>query len=211
MPSTDAVLFDMLTTKFNVPEEEITPEATMDELDIDSLALAELALALREESGVKIEDHEATKDHDGRPAHRDPRRQARHSLGPVTRTSRAIAVTGLGMITPAGDGSATTWAGVRLGTATAARDTQLKGMPVDFSCRVPDSADPAARIGRKSWRIPRFAQLAVVAAREAVADAGLDPRTWDGARVAVIIGSGLAGVSHLEEQTLRLHQAGPER
>ncbi|MFJ5984553.1 beta-ketoacyl-[acyl-carrier-protein] synthase family protein [Lentzea sp. NPDC092896] len=129
----------------------------------------------------------------------------------MTTGSPAIAVTGLGMITPAGDGCPATWAGVRGGVSTAATDTQLKGMPVDFSCRVPDSADPAPRIGRKSWRMPRFAQLAVVAAREAVADAGLDPATWDGARVAVVIGSGLAGVSHLEEQTLRLHQAGPER
>ncbi|MET1072145.1 MAG: phosphopantetheine-binding protein [Umezawaea sp.] len=62
MPSTDAVLFDLLATKFDVPEQEITPEATMDELDIDSLALAELALALEERIGVKIEDHEAGKD-----------------------------------------------------------------------------------------------------------------------------------------------------
>ena len=129
----------------------------------------------------------------------------------MTATSRAIAVTGLGMTTPAGGDGATTWEGVRRGLATADRDTQLKGMPVDFSCRVPESADPAARIGRKSWRMPRFAQLAVVAAREAVADAGLDPATWDGTRVAVVIGSGLAGVAHLEEQTLRLHQSGPER
>jgi len=62
MSSTDAVLFDLLTTRFNVPEREITPESTMDELDIDSLALAELALALQEEVGARIEDHEANKD-----------------------------------------------------------------------------------------------------------------------------------------------------
>ena len=62
MSSTDAVLFEILTTKFDVPEREITPGSTMDELDIDSLALAELALALQDRVGVKIEDHEADKD-----------------------------------------------------------------------------------------------------------------------------------------------------
>lgn len=129
----------------------------------------------------------------------------------MTPRPRAISVTCLGMITPAGDGRDAAWAGVRRGVSTAATDTELKGLPVDFSCRLPDSCDPAPRIGRKSWRMPRFAQLAVVAAREAVADAGLDPQSWDGTRVAVIIGSGLAGAGHLEEQTLRLHQAGPER
>ncbi|WNV88951.1 phosphopantetheine-binding protein [Umezawaea sp. Da 62-37] len=59
MTSTDAVLFDLLTTKFDVPEQEVVPEATMEELDIDSLALAELALALQERTGVEVEDHEA--------------------------------------------------------------------------------------------------------------------------------------------------------
>ena len=46
----------------------------------------------------------------------------------------------------------------------------------------------------------RFVQLALVAAREAVADAGLDPTGWDGARVAVVIGCGLGGVSTWERQ-----------
>jgi acyl carrier protein len=62
MSSTDAVLIDLLTTKFNVPEREITPGSTMDDLDIDSLALAELALALQEQVGVKISDQEAARD-----------------------------------------------------------------------------------------------------------------------------------------------------
>jgi acyl carrier protein len=60
--STDAVLFDVLTTKFNVPEREITPGSTMDDLDTDSLALAEPALALQDRVGVRIEGHEADED-----------------------------------------------------------------------------------------------------------------------------------------------------
>ncbi|MFC8130927.1 beta-ketoacyl-[acyl-carrier-protein] synthase family protein [Streptomyces sp. NPDC057302] len=123
----------------------------------------------------------------------------------MTTDGRAVAVTGLGLITPAGVGRDATWEGVLRGESAAAQDHQLKGLPVDFSCRVPAMTPEQGRIGGgKAWRMGRFSQLAVLAAREAVADAGLDPTTWDGARVAVVIGSGLAGAAHLEEQTLRL-------
>ncbi|GAA1913871.1 beta-ketoacyl-[acyl-carrier-protein] synthase family protein [Streptomyces durmitorensis] len=128
----------------------------------------------------------------------------------MTADNRAVAVTGLGLITPAGVGRDATWTGVLRGASTAARDPQLKELPVDFSCRIPEMTPEQARIGGgKAWRMGRFSQLAVLAAREAVADAGLDPVHWDGARVAVVIGSGLAGAAHLEEQTLRM-QAGPD-
>ncbi|MCY0925538.1 beta-ketoacyl-[acyl-carrier-protein] synthase family protein [Streptomyces sp. H27-H1] len=124
---------------------------------------------------------------------------------------RAVAVTGLGMITPAGIGREDTWAGVLRARSTAATDPELKDCPVDFACRIPAMTPEQGRIGGgKAWRMGRFTQLAVLAAREAVADAGLDPTSWDGARVAVVIGSGLAGAAHLETQTLRHHQSGPD-
>jgi 3-oxoacyl-[acyl-carrier-protein] synthase II len=122
-----------------------------------------------------------------------------------------VSVTGLGLITPAGVGREATWEGVLSGRSTAATDPELKGCAVDLSCRIPLMTPEQARIGGgKAWRMGRFSQLAVLAAREAVADAGLDPAGWDGARVAVVIGSGLAGAAHLEDQTLRHHQGGPE-
>lgn len=128
----------------------------------------------------------------------------------MTASRRAVAITGLGLITPAGVGREETWTGVLRGESTAAHDPLLKELPVDFSCRIPTMTPQQGRIGGgKAWRMGRFSQLAVLAAREAVADAGLDPTSWDGGRVAVVIGSGLAGAAHLEEQTLRL-QSGPD-
>ncbi|MBK3578381.1 beta-ketoacyl-[acyl-carrier-protein] synthase family protein [Streptomyces sp. MBT65] len=122
-----------------------------------------------------------------------------------------VSITGLGLITPAGVGREATWEGVLSGRSAAATDPELKGCAVDLSCRIPLMTPEQARIGGgKAWRMGRFSQLAVLAAREAVADAGLDPAGWDGARVAVVIGSGLAGAVHLEDQTIRHHQGGPE-
>jgi 3-oxoacyl-[acyl-carrier-protein] synthase II len=122
------------------------------------------------------------------------------------------AVTGLGMVTPAGVGTAATWDLVRAGAATAASaDPELAGLPTDFSCRVPDF-DPDALIGRRTaWRLDRCSQLAIVAAREAVADAGLDPAGWDGARVGVVLGSGMGGASTWERQHRTLLAHGPAR
>ncbi|GAB3948705.1 beta-ketoacyl-[acyl-carrier-protein] synthase family protein [Streptomyces sparsus] len=122
-----------------------------------------------------------------------------------------VAVTGLGLVTPAGADAETTWTAVCRGVGTAAPDPALTGLPVDFSCRVPLPAGTLdQRIGRAAWRMSRNAKLAVLAAREAVHDAGLDPATWNGARVAVVIGCGLgAGAVH-EEQAGRLENLGAD-
>jgi beta-ketoacyl-acyl-carrier-protein synthase II len=122
-----------------------------------------------------------------------------------------IAVTGLGLLSAAGKGVAASWEGVLAGVSPAAPDPNLAGIPVDFSCRVPDF-DATAELGRKAARrLDRFVQLGIVAAREAVADAGLDPGSWDGPRVGVVIGCGMGGAETWEAQHRRLLEHGPER
>jgi len=111
-----------------------------------------------------------------------------------------VAITGLGLVTPAGIGAAASWQGILAARPAATRDARLAGMPVDFTCRVP-GFDADALLGRRlAWRLDRYSQLALVAAREAVADAGWDPRTWDGARVGVVIGNALGGTATYERQ-----------
>ncbi len=119
-----------------------------------------------------------------------------------------IAITGLGAVTPAGVGVDATWRGVCEGRPTAVTDPALSGLPVDFSCRVPDF-EPSVG-GRQLWRLDRFTTLALTAADEAVRDAGLDPASWDGARVGVVVGCGLGGAWTWEAQHRRLTAQGPE-
>jgi beta-ketoacyl-acyl-carrier-protein synthase II len=123
----------------------------------------------------------------------------------------SAAVTGLGLVTPAGIGTAASWDGVLAGVSAAATDPNLEGLPVEISCTVP-GFDPAELLGRKAARrLDRFVQLAIVAAREALDDAGLDPATWDGARVGVVIGCGMGGAATWEEQHRRFLEHGAGR
>ena len=49
----------LLSSRLGVPESDITPDATFEELDLDSLDLVEFALGAEEEFGVRISDDEA--------------------------------------------------------------------------------------------------------------------------------------------------------
>ncbi len=52
-------IVEMLDDKFGIAADEITPEATFEALDLDSLDLVEFSMAAEDELGVKITDDEA--------------------------------------------------------------------------------------------------------------------------------------------------------
>ncbi|MEX2619299.1 MAG: beta-ketoacyl-[acyl-carrier-protein] synthase II [Egibacteraceae bacterium] len=132
-------------------------------------------------------------------------------MSTATHRTTPVAITGLGLATPAGLGTQASWDGVCAGVSAAATDPVLEGLTVDFSCRVP-GFDAVELLGRKAARrLDRFTQLAIVAAREAIEDSGLDPATWDGARVAVVLGCGMGGAETWEAQHRRLLERGPSR
>jgi 3-oxoacyl-[acyl-carrier-protein] synthase II len=124
-------------------------------------------------------------------------------------TPQDVCVTGLGLVTPAGDGWASGWERVCKGLPTAVLELEQETVPTHLVCRV-GGYDPA-RLGRaRARKRDRCAQLALLAAREALADAGLDPARWDGARVAVIVGSSAGGAQTLETEHRALLAAGAQ-
>lgn len=125
--------------------------------------------------------------------------------------SGRIAITGLGLVTPAGIGVERSWEQVCAGTAAADTDPMLADYSVRISCRVPGFDAEQLLGGRAARRFDPFVQFAVVAAREALADAGLDPRAWDGARVGVVLGCADGGPGTVETQHDVLRDGGPDR
>ncbi|NGO48586.1 beta-ketoacyl-[acyl-carrier-protein] synthase family protein [Streptomyces ureilyticus] len=122
-----------------------------------------------------------------------------------------IAVTGIGLVTPAGIGVDATWQGLLDGRPTAATDPELVHLDTDFTCRVP-GFDAGRLLGRAlSWRLDRFTRLALVGAREAVADAGLDTDDWDPARVAVVLGVGSNSLERYPQEFGRFNSNRPNR
>jgi len=124
-----------------------------------------------------------------------------------------VVVTGLGAVTPLGHDVPTTWAAILAGqsgvgpiTAFDASDLRAK-----IAAEVKDF-DPTRYLSRRdAKRMDRFAQFAVVAAREAVADANLDMAHQDPYRVGVIIGSGIGGISTILDQADVLREQGLRR
>jgi 3-oxoacyl-[acyl-carrier-protein] synthase II len=110
--------------------------------------------------------------------------------------STGAAITGLGATTPVGGDVASTWAGLLAATSgTVLLDAEWA---VDLPARLaaPALVDPTERLERvEARRLDRSQQLALVAAREAWADAGSPDVDPD--RLAVVVGTGIGGVHTL--------------
>ncbi|PBC86638.1 3-oxoacyl-[acyl-carrier-protein] synthase II [Streptomyces sp. 2224.1] len=125
----------------------------------------------------------------------------------------AAAVTGLGLVTAAGVGAKATWHAVTQDTVPGGvtHQEELADLPCDFMYTIA-GLDTTELLGVATQRLmDRFAQLAVIAAREAVLDAGLDPESWDSSRVAVVIGSAHGGLPFYDQQHVAMAGRGARR
>jgi 3-oxoacyl-[acyl-carrier-protein] synthase II len=118
-----------------------------------------------------------------------------------------VVVTGVGAVSPAGLDATTTFETVCTGRgrATAITAWATDDQPVRFAAQILDFDPTVAIEPREVRRVDRVSQLGIVAADEAIAQAGLDrreggPDPLDRRRVAVVIGSGVGGIVTLEDQ-----------
>ncbi|XVV07383.1 beta-ketoacyl-[acyl-carrier-protein] synthase family protein [Actinosynnema sp. CA-248983] len=119
-----------------------------------------------------------------------------------------VVVTGLGMTTPQGGDAASSWAALLAGESGAVALPWARALPVRIGA--PLRADPVAALDRvEARRWDRCQQIAVIAAREAWADAGTPDVPAE--RFGVVIGTGLGGGGTLVAQHERLKELGPDR
>lgn len=118
---------------------------------------------------------------------------------------RRVVVTGLGTVNPLGKTTGEFFSNMDKGVSGASLITSFDTtrFKTRFACTVKDF-DPAAHgIDRKELRrIDRFAQFAMAAAAQAVADSGLNLEKIDRDRAGVILGSGIGGIGSLTEEIM---------
>src|ERR671934_181558 len=124
---------------------------------------------------------------------------------------RRAVVTGLGAVTPVGGDARSTWEAAVAGRSGVdfIRSFDASGYPVRIAAEVKDF-DPTSVVSPKEVRkLDRNVVLALGAAKEAIADAGLNG--FNPARVGVVFGSAIGGFLGIMEQHDVLNERGPER
>lgn len=116
---------------------------------------------------------------------------------------KRVVVTGLGAITPLGNDVNSTWEAAVAGKSGAAPITHFDAskFKTQFACEVKgyNSADHFDR--KKVRQLDLYAQYALVAARQAVADSGIEGASnLDRNRVGVIVAAGIGGLHTFEEE-----------
>lgn len=124
-----------------------------------------------------------------------------------------VVITGMGCLSPLGLDVPSLWNGLLVGRSGIGPITHYDttGQKVHIAGEV-KGFDGVAIFGRgEARRMDRFSQFAVVAARQAVEDAGLQITEQNRDRIGVILGTGVGGLSTLFEQMQVLTQRGPDR
>jgi 3-oxoacyl-[acyl-carrier-protein] synthase II len=129
------------------------------------------------------------------------------------RSDRRVVVTGLGVVTSIGHTVASFWSSLVAGRIGVDRVTLFD--PTNFACQIGAEVrnwdvnqlmDP-----KEARRNDRYTHFGFVAAKQAVADSGIDMAKEDGDRVGVIIGSGIGGMHTYETQLRILYERGPRK
>ncbi len=134
-------------------------------------------------------------------------------MGSQAAAARRVVITGIGIISPLGIGQAKNWEALLEGKSgispisrfdASSYPTRIAGEVRDF--------DPLDFIDRREARkMDLFIQFAVAAAQLAVEDAGINPALLEGDRAGVYVGSGIGGISTIEENHRILLEKGVDR
>ena len=132
---------------------------------------------------------------------------------------KRVVITGMGIVSPVGTGLEYAWKNVVAGKSGIRKITefnvddlasQIAGVPQRGT--EPGQFNPDAVIEpREQRKMDNTIIYAIVAADEAIKDAGLDTYEGDKERIGVSIGSGIGGLNTIYENCVELHDGGPRR
>ncbi|MEU6367102.1 beta-ketoacyl-ACP synthase II [Streptomyces sp. NPDC046931] len=135
----------------------------------------------------------------------------------MSSTNRTVVVTGIGATTPLGGDAASTWEGLIAGKSGVRPLEQDWAAEQAVRIAAQIAVEPSEVIPRpQARRLDRSAQFALIAAKEAWADAGFTDKAGEGAdvdpdRLGAVIASGIGGVTTLLDQYDVLKEKGVRR
>src|SRR6201994_20483 len=134
---------------------------------------------------------------------------------------RRVVVTGLGLVTPLACGVEETWSRLLAGQSGASLITKFKtdDLPTKIACQVPRGDGSDGSFNPDQWvdakeqrRMDDFIIYGLAAAKQALVDSGWEPKSEeDRQRTGVLIGSGIGGLTGIEEASILVHEKGPRR
>jgi 3-oxoacyl-[acyl-carrier-protein] synthase II len=134
---------------------------------------------------------------------------------------RRVVVTGLGLVTPLACGVEETWSRLLAGQSGASAITKFRtdDLATKIACQVPRGDGSDGSFNPEQWvdakelrRMDDFIIYGLTAAKQAVRDSGWEAKTEDEkCRTGVLIGSGIGGLTGIEEASILVHEKGPRR
>lgn len=126
---------------------------------------------------------------------------------------KRVVVTGLGAVTPIGNTVKDFWENVKAGTVGIGQITRFDATDykVKLAAEVKGFSAKEYMDFKSAKRMELFSQYAVVAAKEAYADAGICTEEEDPYRMGVMVGSGIGSLRRVEQETENILAKGPNR
>ncbi|MEX2130210.1 MAG: beta-ketoacyl-ACP synthase II [Pseudohongiellaceae bacterium] len=126
---------------------------------------------------------------------------------------RRVAVTGLGLLTPLGNDVNSSWAAIKLGQSGISMISHfdVSDFSTKFAGTVKDFDSSPYMDAKDARRMDVFIQYGLAAGIQAVHDAGLNDHIKDPERIGVAIGSGIGGITSIEETSFMVRSSGPRK
>ncbi len=128
-------------------------------------------------------------------------------------TNRRVVVTGVGMLTPLGEDTESSWDAVKAGRSGIGPISHFDtdGYPTRFAGLVPEFDMEPYMARKEARKMDVFVQYGMVAAAQAIRDAGLTVTDDNAGRIGVAIGSGIGGLTNIEDNHKKLMASGPRK
>ena len=128
-------------------------------------------------------------------------------------SERRVVVTGLGLVSPVGNDVTSSWDALKNGRSGINSLSHFDAS--DFSTRIGGSiknfdCSPYMQ-AKEARRMDIFIQYGIAAGVQAFKDSGLLDSHWDAVRAGVAIGSGIGGLTTIEETAIQIRESGPRK